>query len=110
MFYFAAASFSEMQRRLVPERASGGFLRAADPGYAASLHTLSPALCLSGADYFERIAKATESINIAGLCDRSKKNWYPVDLEDTICAAAKLGLSPDEVTAKLLSLASPPAL
>jgi FADH2 O2-dependent halogenase len=101
MFYFAAASFSEMQRRLVPERASGGFLRAADPGYAASLHTLSPALCLSGADYFERIAKATESINIAGLCDRRKKNWYPVDLDDTVRGAAKLSLTPHEVRAAL---------
>ena len=37
MFYFAAASFSEMQRRLTPERASGGFLRAADDGYSSAL-------------------------------------------------------------------------
>src|SRR5687767_15006942 len=37
MFYFAAASFSEMQRRLTPERASGGFLRTADAGYSSLL-------------------------------------------------------------------------
>jgi FADH2 O2-dependent halogenase len=97
MFYFAAASFSEMQRRLAPERASGGFLRAADPSYASSLRELSPSTCVPGADYFDRIANATESINIAGLCDRARRNWYPVDLDDTVRGASKLGLTPGEV-------------
>jgi len=108
MFYFAAASFSEMQRRLTPERVSGGFLRAADAGYASSLQELSPAACLPGRDYVDRVARATESINIAGLCNRARMNWYPVDLEDTVRGARKLGLRPDEVTAKLLSPASSP--
>jgi restriction endonuclease Mrr len=56
---------------------------------------------VSGADYLERIASATESINIAGLCDRSKKNWYPVILEDTVHGAAKLGLTAREARAAL---------
>jgi tetracycline 7-halogenase / FADH2 O2-dependent halogenase len=97
MFYFAAASFSEMQRRLVPERASGGFLRAADTAFASSLRELSPAAVLPGADYLRRIANVTDTINIAGLCDRGKQNWYPVDLEDTIRAAHKLGVTSDRV-------------
>jgi FADH2 O2-dependent halogenase len=108
MFYFAAASFSEMQRRLVPQRASGGFLCAADATFASSLRELSPAVHQPGADYFDRVARATETINVAGLCSRARQNWYPVDLEDTIRDAAKLGLTPEEVTAKLLSLASSP--
>jgi FADH2 O2-dependent halogenase len=108
MLYFAAASFSEMQRRLVPERASGGFLRAADMSYASFVQELSPAACLPGHDYFDRVARAIDPINIAGLCNRALRNWYPVDLEDTVRAAAKLGLGPDEVTARLLSLASSP--
>lgn len=97
MFYFTAASFSEMQRRLMPERASAGFLRASDAAFASSLRELSPEVCVPGTDYFDRIAAATESINIAGLCNRRRMNWYPVDLEDIVRGAAKLGLTPQEV-------------
>jgi FADH2 O2-dependent halogenase len=101
MFYFAAASFSEMQRRLVPERAAGGFLRAADAGYASSLRELSPAVCSPGGDYFDRIAQAVAPINVAGLCNPVLHNWYPVDLDDTIRAAHKLELTPEHVRAAL---------
>jgi tetracycline 7-halogenase / FADH2 O2-dependent halogenase len=97
MFYFAAASFSEMQRRLTPERASGGFLRAADSDYASALRELSPAVRVPGQDFFSLVSDATDRINIAGLCDPSRRNWYPVDLEDTIRAADKLGLTSDDV-------------
>jgi FADH2 O2-dependent halogenase len=129
MFYFAAASFSEMQRRLTwpaeaasrrrppPEHASAGFLRAADHVFASALRELSPTVCTPGIDYLDRIANATESINIAGLCERARQNWYPVDFDDTIRGAAKLRLTPEEVragleaslTAKPLWLASSPA-
>ena len=101
MFYFAAASFSEMQRRLSPERVSGGFLRAADAGYASSLRGLSPAVCAPGSDYFERIAETVAPINVAGLCNPELHNWYPVDLDDTIRAAHKLDLTPEHVRAAL---------
>jgi FADH2 O2-dependent halogenase len=106
MFYFAAASFSEMQRRLTPERASGGFLRAADPGYARSLRELSPAGGAPRRDYFTCIANAIEPINIAGLCNAALQNWYPVDVEDTIRAAAKLGLSSAQVRDQLTAMIS----
>jgi FADH2 O2-dependent halogenase len=101
MFYFAAASFSEMQRRLAPERVSGGFLRAADAGYASALRGLSPASRPPAADFSARVTDATAAINIAGLCNPERGNWYPVDLEDTIRAAHKLGLTPDRVRAAL---------
>ena len=101
MFYFAAASFSEMQRRLTPERASGGFLRAADPDYASALRALSPSTREPGRDLFSLVSDATDRINIAGLCDSTRGNWYPVDLEDTVRAARKLGLTPDDVRAAL---------
>jgi FADH2 O2-dependent halogenase len=104
MFYFAAASFAEMQRRLTPDRASGAFLRAADSGYARSLRELSPAACSPGPDYFSRIASEIEPINIAGLCNPALQNWYPVDVEDTVRAAAKLGLSQVKVREQLTAL------
>jgi len=104
MFYFAAASFSEMQRRLAPEHPSVGFLRAADAGYASSLRELSPAVRPPGPEYFTRIANAIEPINIAGLCNAAVQNWYPVDVEDTVRAAAKLGLSQAKVREQLTAL------
>jgi tetracycline 7-halogenase / FADH2 O2-dependent halogenase len=97
MFYFAAASFSEMQRRLTPERASAGFLRAADEGYVSAMCELSPAENHAAADFFARVAGATAPINVAGLCNPALRNWYPVDLEDTVRAAHKFGLTPGRV-------------
>ena len=101
MFYFAAASFSEMQRRLSPERVTAGFLRAADTGYASSVREFSPAVCSPGVDYFDHIAQAVAPINVAGLCNRGLRNWYPVDLNDTIRAAHKLELTPEHVRSAL---------
>jgi tetracycline 7-halogenase / FADH2 O2-dependent halogenase len=97
MFYFAAASFSEMQRRLTPERASAGFLRAADEAYASAMRQLSPAENPPAADFCARVADATAPINVAGLCNPALRNWYPVDLEDTIRAAHKFELTPGRV-------------
>jgi len=101
MFYFAAASFAEMQRRLVPDHASAGFLRAADPRYASAMEQLSPLTSEAGGDYAARVAAAIEPNNIAGLCRTARRNWYPVDLEDTIDAAEKLGLTREAVRAGL---------
>ena len=109
MFYFAAASFSEMQRRLTPERASGGFLRAADAGYSSALRELSPAVRAPGADFLRLVSDATDRINIAGLCNPARQNWYPVDLEDTVREAAKLGLTSERVRAVLELVQSPTA-
>jgi FADH2 O2-dependent halogenase len=97
MFYFAAASFSEMQRRLTPEHASGGFLRAADGVYVSAIRELSPAVQPPATDFFARVTDATAAINVAGLCNPVRQNWYPVDLEDTIHGAHKLGLTPERV-------------
>jgi FADH2 O2-dependent halogenase len=103
MCYFAAASFSEMQRRLVPERATGGFLRAADADFVSAVRTLSPAGRPAVADVFARVSEAIGPINVAGLCNPALRNWYPVNLEDTIRAADKLGLTPEHVRAALES-------
>jgi FADH2 O2-dependent halogenase len=96
MFYFVAASFSEMARRLGGR--PPGFLCAGDDGFAAALEDLSPALARHD-DLAARVAAATERFNVAGLCDPAKRHWYGVDPEDTIRAAAKLGSTPDRVRA-----------
>jgi FADH2 O2-dependent halogenase len=94
MFYFVAASFSETVRRLGGQ--PPGFLCAGDPAFTSALAQLSPALARHD-DLGARVAAATERLNVAGLCDPDKRNWYGVDPEDTIRAAAKLGSTPDRV-------------
>jgi FADH2 O2-dependent halogenase len=99
MFYFAAASFSEMARRLSSPRAPRGFLCGDNPAFTSALERLSPAVH-TAADierYEDDVAAAVADRNIAGLCDRGKHNWYPVELEDTIRGAAALGLTNDQV-------------
>jgi FADH2 O2-dependent halogenase len=100
MFYFAAASYAEMARRVAPARAAAGFLRAGDPVFAAAMRACSPARDAT-ADLAAQVARAVGPINIAGLCAPEKRNWYGVDLADAIAGAAKLGVTPADVTAAL---------
>jgi FADH2 O2-dependent halogenase len=102
MLYFATASYSEMLRRL--GRVPPGFLGSAEPTLAAAVDRLSPA---SGryADLPERVASTVAHVNVAGLCDPAKRNWYGVDFDDTVRSAGKLGATEEEVRAMLLSSA-----
>lgn len=95
MFYFAAASFSEMARRL--GRPSRGFLCADDEAFVAAMRDCGAAAA-EGRLTLDAVACATERLNIAGLCDATKRNWYGVDLDDVVRGADKLGVSGDEVT------------
>ena len=99
MFYFVSASFSEMARRLTADRSSRGFLCANDPRLGPAIVQMSPAINdpHDAAVFAREIAVASEPLNIAGLCDPAKHNAYGVDLEDTVRAAHKLGLSADQV-------------
>jgi FADH2 O2-dependent halogenase len=99
MFYFAAASFSEMARRLSSRRTPRGFLCGDNPAFTSALGRLSP-VSRQGGDiehYHDEVAAAVADRNIAGLCDRGKHNWYAADLEDTVRGAALLGLTSDQV-------------
>jgi FADH2 O2-dependent halogenase len=107
MFYFAAASHAEMARRVAPERAAAGFLRASDPGFAAAMSALSPACGLHG-QLAARVREAVEPVNIAGLCEDRKKNWYGVDAADAIAGAPKLGVAPAAVVSVLAGLGLSP--
>jgi tetracycline 7-halogenase / FADH2 O2-dependent halogenase len=88
MYYFAAASFAEMARRLKRPTLAGGFLRAFDPDFRRAFHANTP----------------ITHWNVAGLADPNKHNWYDVDLADVIANAEKLGFTPDEMK-KILATA-----
>jgi FADH2 O2-dependent halogenase len=45
----------------------------------------------------EDILQAIEPFNVAGLGNRDRRNWYPVDPQDLIRSASKLDASEVEV-------------
>ena len=96
MFYFAAASFAEMSRRLGVHSPDARFLAADRTAFADALAALSPQARSFDDGYVEEVARAIEPLNIAGLCDAARGNWYPVDLQDTVRGAAKLGVTEEQ--------------
>ena len=105
MFYFAAASFAEIARRVAPERAAAGFLRAGDAEFASALRSWSPAVSRHEPGMLaDGVRRAVEAVNIAGLCEAKKQNWYAADAADAVAGSAKLGVSPQTVAAALTAL------
>jgi FADH2 O2-dependent halogenase len=106
LLYFAAASFSETVRRLGhPEKASG-FLLHADDGFGPELLACCQAALgqPQGAArdrLIEKIDRAIEPFDVAGLRDRTRQDWHPVRAEDLLDSASKLGAAPDEIQALL---------
>ncbi|HET9192308.1 MAG TPA: hypothetical protein VFO21_05495 [Vicinamibacterales bacterium] len=91
MFYFAAASFSEMARRFGVNSGAARFLGADRTAFAEALARLSPQSHGPAPGYAAAVARSVEPLNIAGLCDPGKRNWYPVDVRDIVRGARKLG-------------------
>jgi FADH2 O2-dependent halogenase len=44
------------------------------------------------------VLRAIDAINIAGLGESQKRNWYPVDAQDLFSAAGKLRASEEEIS------------
>jgi tetracycline 7-halogenase / FADH2 O2-dependent halogenase len=97
MFYFAAASYSEMSRRLGVYSADARFLGADRSSFADALIRLSPRHRSCDEAYDDEVATSIQPMNIAGLCDGAKRNWYPVDFEATVRGSARLGVTADAV-------------
>ena len=102
MLYFAAASYSETVRRLARGHLAPDFLLSEHPHFGARLpgifdlarsaHTPDDAARVHSA-----VLEAIEPINIAGLENPDRRNWYPVDAADLFRGAAKLGASRGEL-------------
>ena len=102
LMYFAAASFSETVRRLGRPRLAPGFLLERHPTFGPELRAISAnaASLPTGparSALLDRIDRAVEPFDAAGLLDRSRLDWYPVRASDLVGAAAKLEASPEEV-------------
>ena len=103
--YFAAASFAESARRLGRPALSGAFLSADHPTFGPALVRCCR-MALSGGDRDELLAavrEAIEPLDVIGLGDASRRNWYPVDPGDLHASAHKLGATHGEIDALLAS-------
>ncbi len=102
-FYFAAASYSEMARRLDKPHLVRCFLAADHAAFGPSLHRAAAFVRRgeAGADFCAQVAYQIACLNVAGLADPRKRNWYGVDLSDVVNGAAKLGMTPDAMRAVL---------
>jgi FADH2 O2-dependent halogenase len=102
LLYFAAASFSETVRRLGRPHLAPGYLLHRHPTFGPTLGACaaSAATVPQGAKriaLFDRIDRAIEPFDAAGLRDHSRRGWYPVLASDLITSAAKLEASAEEV-------------
>jgi FADH2 O2-dependent halogenase len=102
LLYFAAASFSETVRRLGRPHLAPGYLLHRHPTFGPELRACAAwaASAPQGAEraaLFDRIDRAIEPFDAAGLRDHTRRGWYPVLANDLISSAAKLEASSEEV-------------
>jgi FADH2 O2-dependent halogenase len=102
LLYFAAASYSEAARRLGRPALAPGFLLSAHPRFGpelracAALAATAPREPARGA-LLDRIDRAIEPFDTAGLLDRTRRDWYPVLAGDLVAGAPKLQATSDEI-------------
>ena len=102
-FYFAAASYSEMARRLDRPHLVTRFLASGHAEFGPAMRRGAAWVrkCAGQADagriagFEAQVADAIACLNVAGLADPRKRNWYGVDLGDVVVGAEKLGMTPD---------------
>ncbi len=105
MFYFAAASYAEMSRRVENGPRLKHYLAADRPPFAEGVTQCARLLrdhaCVGRPvnieAFAQQVSQSAACLNIAGLCDPSKRNWYPVDMEDVIENARLLEMTPEEM-------------
>lgn len=107
MFYFTAASFSEMARRLGSPAAPQRFLASDRERFlramrAATRRVRDGRAFVAPARFERAIRNATWALNVAGICDPAKENWYGVDIEDVVRGASKLAVDPALVRSRLI--------
>jgi tetracycline 7-halogenase / FADH2 O2-dependent halogenase len=102
LLYFAAASYSEAARRLGRPELAPGFLLHAHPRFGAELRACAALAAArpQGPDrdaLSDRIDRAIEPFDTAGLLDRTRRSWYPVKADDLVAGAPKLDATVEEI-------------
>jgi tetracycline 7-halogenase / FADH2 O2-dependent halogenase len=105
LLYFAAASYAESARRLGRPVMAGAFLSADHPRFGPGLVACCR-LALDGGPggrdaLLAAIRETIEPLDVIGLSDTSRRNWFPVDPADLYANARKLGATQDEIAGML---------
>jgi tetracycline 7-halogenase / FADH2 O2-dependent halogenase len=103
MLYFAAASFSESARRLGKARLAPSFLLHDDPHFGPAMRRClqrakSACTQLEMDELAKDVSQAIEHINVAGLANPHRRNWYPVNADDFLNSADKLKSTKQEIS------------
>lgn len=106
LLYFAAASFSEAARRLGKPHLARSFLLGNNQHFhAAAQRCFEHARLASTENEIREVAQEVfqtiAPVNIAGLGNAARHNWYPVDADDLLSAAGKLETTKEEITQML---------
>jgi tetracycline 7-halogenase / FADH2 O2-dependent halogenase len=102
LLYFAAASFSEVARRLGRPELAPGFLLCRHPMFGPEMKAITSAAAAAPRgsarrDLEERIDRAIEPFDTIGLLDRRRRDWYPVLSEDLLVSGSKLHATRGEI-------------
>jgi FADH2 O2-dependent halogenase len=103
MLYFAAASFSESARRLGKAHLAPSFLLHDDPRFGPLMRRCcelakNNSTPLEVDDLAHEVSQAIEPINVAGLSNPHRRNWYPVDANNLLNSASKLQSTKHEIS------------
>jgi FADH2 O2-dependent halogenase len=98
LLYFAAASFSETVRRLKKPHLAPSFLLHDHPTFGPACQELLEHTGQNSLNLIEDVCRVIEPIDVAGLCRKDRRSWYPVDAEDLFRSASKVGATHEEIT------------
>jgi FADH2 O2-dependent halogenase len=106
LLYFAAASYSETARRLGKAALAPAFLLHDHRLFGRELRACTrigrtAPSGIARQRLLDRIDRAIEPFDTAGLLDRRRHHWYPVLAEDLVAGAAKFDASPADLAALL---------
>ena len=110
LLYFAAASFTEAAHRIGRAELAGSFLSRDHPVFGPALRSCcEEALASRGGRgaklerrrLIEKIYRAIEPLDVAGLGSRGRRNWHPVEAGPLLQTAHKLGATEQEIQGML---------
>jgi FADH2 O2-dependent halogenase len=106
LLYFAAASYSEVARRLHKPELAGSFLLHDHPVFGPESRRLldlahAPLNPVEKTLLTEGIYALIRDFDVAGLCKRPANHCYPVEASDLFASAHTLGANSEEIEALL---------